>query len=62
MRRPDIVSTRIAGSRFTSGASTARNTMISMTRMMRTVSSSVSFWACACEFWLSTALGSCPVR
>ena len=55
-------STQTAGSSVTSGAPTARNTMISMTRMIRTDRSSVSFWAWAWEFWLSTALGSCPVR
>ncbi len=62
MMAPDISSTQIAGSRVTSGAPTARNTMISMTRMTRTDRSSVSFCAWAWEFWLSTALGSCPVR
>ena len=55
-------STQTAGSSVTSGAPTARNTMISMTRMIRTERSSVSFCAWAWEFWLSTALGSCPVR
>ncbi len=62
MMAPDISSTQIAGSRVTSGAATARNTMISMIRMISTDRSSVSFCACAWEFWLSTALGSCPVR
>jgi hypothetical protein len=52
----------MAGTRVTSGAATARNTMISMTRMIRTDRFWVSFCALACEFWLSTALGSCPVR
>ncbi len=62
MMLPDISSTQMAGSRVTSGAATARNTMISMTRMIRTDRFAVSFCALACEFWLSTALGSCPVR
>ena len=62
MIAPDMSSTQTAGSSVTSGAPTARNTMISMTRMIRTERSSVSFWAWAWEFWLSTALGSCPVR
>ena len=62
MMAPDISRTQIAGTRVTSGAPTARNTMISITRMIRTDRSSVSFCAWAWEFWLSTALGSCPVR
>ncbi len=62
MMRPDISSTQIAGSSVTSGAMAARNTMTSMTRMMRIDRSSVRCCALAWEFWLSTALGSCPVR
>ena len=62
MTRPEISSTQIAGSSVTSGAMAARNTITSMTRMTRIDRFSVSFCALACEFWLSTALGSCPVR
>ena len=62
MMLPDSSRTQTAGSKVTSGAPTARNTMISMTRMIRTDRSSVSFCALAWEFWLSTALGSWPVR
>ena len=62
MMLPDISSTQMAGSRVISGAATARNTMISMTRMTSTDRSSVRCCAWAWEFWLSTALGSCPVR
>jgi hypothetical protein len=57
-----IWSTSTAGPSVTSGASTARNTMISITRITRLDSCSVSLCALAWEFWLSTAVGSCPVR
>jgi hypothetical protein len=60
--RPAICSTSTAGSRVTSGASAARNTSTSITRMTRLDSSWVRRSALAWEVWLSTALGSEPVK
>ena len=58
----DVCNTSVAGPSVTSGASTARNTMISITKMTRLDRISVSLCALAWEFWLSTAVGNCPVR
>jgi hypothetical protein len=60
--RPAICSTSTAGSRVTSGASTARNTSTSITRMTRLESSWVRRSALAWAVWLSTALGGEPVK